>query len=79
VKISIFFFIPISDYDYSSSDMNIQSVTHDSIEDARTALKLYQKHKALMADGAEKWRDALNDLYEQGRKLQWKMPDVDEQ
>ncbi|XP_064647285.1 PAN2-PAN3 deadenylation complex catalytic subunit PAN2-like isoform X2 [Lineus longissimus] len=60
-------------------NMNIQGVTHDSIEDARTALKLYQKHKALMAEGAEKWRDALNDLYEQGRKLQWKIPDAEEQ
>jgi PAB-dependent poly(A)-specific ribonuclease subunit 2 len=51
---------------------DIQLETHDSIEDARTALKLYRKY--------EEYQDAgilniiLNDIYKTGRELNYKAP-----
>ena len=48
---------------------------HDSIEDARTALKLYYKYQEMCKDGMDKVRESLKDMYEKGRKLQWKIPE----
>uniref|UniRef100_A0A3B4DAQ8 PAN2-PAN3 deadenylation complex catalytic subunit PAN2 n=1 Tax=Pygocentrus nattereri TaxID=42514 RepID=A0A3B4DAQ8_PYGNA len=62
---------------YCSSDLNIQSETHDSIEDARTALQLYRKYLELSRGGQDEFRKVLKGLYEKGRKLDWKVPDVD--
>ncbi len=45
---------------------DIQSDTHDSIEDARTALQLYEEHQRLEAEGA--WEDVLEDVYREGRQ-----------
>uniref|UniRef100_A0A671SAG7 PAN2-PAN3 deadenylation complex catalytic subunit PAN2 n=1 Tax=Sinocyclocheilus anshuiensis TaxID=1608454 RepID=A0A671SAG7_9TELE len=59
-------------------DLNIQSETHDSIEDARTALQLYRKSVELSHNGGqEEFRKVLKALYEKGRKLDWKVPDID--
>uniref|UniRef100_A0A672N8S4 PAN2-PAN3 deadenylation complex catalytic subunit PAN2 n=1 Tax=Sinocyclocheilus grahami TaxID=75366 RepID=A0A672N8S4_SINGR len=59
-------------------DLNIQSETHDSIEDARTALQLYRKYVELSHNGGqEEFRKVLKALYEKGRKLDWKVPDID--
>ncbi|XP_067301935.1 PAN2-PAN3 deadenylation complex catalytic subunit PAN2 isoform X3 [Pseudorasbora parva] len=59
-------------------DLNIQGETHDSIEDARTALQLYRKYLELSHNGGkEEFRKVLKALYEKGRKLDWKVPDVD--
>ncbi|XP_017562587.1 PAN2-PAN3 deadenylation complex catalytic subunit PAN2 [Pygocentrus nattereri] len=58
-------------------DLNIQSETHDSIEDARTALQLYRKYLELSRGGQDEFRKVLKGLYEKGRKLDWKVPDVD--
>ncbi|XP_051947344.1 PAN2-PAN3 deadenylation complex catalytic subunit PAN2 isoform X1 [Xyrauchen texanus] len=59
-------------------DLNIQSETHDSIEDARTALQLYRKYKELSRNGVqEEFRKVLKALYEKGRKQDWKVPDID--
>lgn len=52
--------------------LKIQSVIHDSIEDARTALKLYHKYKEIQAEGRVK--EALKELYDKGHSLQWKIP-----
>ncbi|KAL9012394.1 MAG: hypothetical protein Q9173_002834 [Seirophora scorigena] len=52
---------------------NIQSETHDSIEDALTALKLWRKY--------EEFRDAgvvekmIDEIYTAGRKLNYKVPE----
>lgn len=43
----------------------IQADTHDSIEDARTALQLYEEYNRLEAQGA--WEDFLEDVYREGR------------
>lgn len=59
-------------------DLNIQGETHDSIEDARTALQLYRKYLDLSCGGgSDEVRKVLKGLYEKGRQLDWKVPDSD--
>ncbi|KAM4754957.1 PAN2-PAN3 deadenylation complex catalytic subunit PAN2 isoform 1-T2 [Cyanocitta cristata] len=62
-------------------DLKIQGETHDSIEDARTALQLYRKYLELSPQGSEpeEFRKVLKGLYEKGRKLDWKVPEPDSQ
>lgn len=62
-------------------DLKIQGETHDSIEDARTALQLYRKYLELSRNGTEpdKFRKVLKTLYEKGRKMDWKVPDPESQ
>lgn len=63
--------------DVNISELKIQSVTHDSIEDARTALALYQKYCDLKASGELVM--ALQGLYQAGKKAQWKVPGEEEE
>ncbi|KAH9513218.1 poly(A)-specific ribonuclease [Bulinus truncatus] len=56
--------------------INIQSYTHDSVEDARTALQLYLEHQRLKDEGQDKVLAAIKELYEVGRKISWVIPDV---
>ncbi|KAG0356532.1 poly(A)-specific ribonuclease [Podila minutissima] len=49
---------------------DIQSETHNSIEDARTALALYKKHLELIEQGI--FQEVLEDIYNEGRKNNWK-------
>lgn len=51
--------------------LTIQSETHDSTEDANTAIQLYRKYEELTAKG--EFRKVLRQLYEDGRKTGWKV------
>ncbi|KAK4242788.1 ubiquitin carboxyl-terminal hydrolase-domain-containing protein [Achaetomium macrosporum] len=56
---------------------DIQLETHDSIEDARTALKLYRKY--LEFDDAGILEPMLEDIYKAGRATNFKPPRKDDQ
>jgi len=56
---------------------NIQGETHDSIEDARTAVRLWRKWEEVRREG--KVEQVLNGLYEYGRKTGWKLQQQEEQ
>ncbi|XP_012943481.1 PAN2-PAN3 deadenylation complex catalytic subunit Pan2 isoform X2 [Aplysia californica] len=56
--------------------INIQSYTHDSAEDARTALQLCLLYKDLQKEDKEKVLSTIKEMYEAGRKISWKIPDV---
>lgn len=53
--------------------IKIQSVTHDSIEDARTALQLYKHYRVLEEE--KKVPAELARLYDVGKKLLWRVPE----
>ncbi len=50
-------------------DLDIQADTHDSVEDARTALQLYNKYLELIKEN--KFQQVLLTIYEIGRKTAW--------
>ena len=51
----------------------IQGDTHDSVEDAVTALELYRKQTTYVDKGA--FIEQLNRMYEKGKVLNWKVPE----
>uniref|UniRef100_A0A1B6CJM8 PAN2-PAN3 deadenylation complex catalytic subunit PAN2 n=1 Tax=Clastoptera arizonana TaxID=38151 RepID=A0A1B6CJM8_9HEMI len=53
----------------------IQSHTHDSIEDAKAALQLYQLYQEMEAEN--RVRHSLEEMYKVGMNLQWKVPGDD--
>lgn len=59
--------------------LNIQSTTHDSVEDAHTALQLYLKYQEMSKEGMDKVRATIKEMYEEGRRIQWKIPDLEEE
>ena len=58
------------------AEEKIQSVTHDSIEDARTALNLYRKYLDLQEENT--FSLELEKLYETGKMIAWKVPGNDD-
>ena len=50
---------------------DMQQDTHDSVEDAMAAFEIYVKAKELKEAG--KFDKVLNELYEHGRKTDWKL------
>ena len=52
---------------------NIQADIHDSVEDARTALLLYQHYQQLSAEG--RFEEELERIYDEGVKRGWQVPD----
>ncbi|KAK4051846.1 poly(A)-specific ribonuclease [Microbotryomycetes sp. JL201] len=53
-------------------DSAIQADTHDSIEDARTALQLYEEYNRLEAEGT--WEEELEEVYQKGKQTNFKVP-----
>ena len=53
-------------------NQNVQVATHDSIEDARTALLLYHKYLELKEAGT--FQDTLKDIYDKGNSLGFRPP-----
>lgn len=58
---------------FAVTGLTIQSETHDSTEDANTALQLYRKYEEFTAKGT--FGTVLRQLYEDGRKSGWKVED----
>ena len=58
----------------ASPDLRIQSETHDSVEDARTALALYRRYQHLQSQGGQVLNDAIQQMYDSGRQAGWKVP-----
>lgn len=57
--------------------IKIQSETHDSVEDARTALQLYKHYEKLQQENSVP--AALTKLYDSAKADGWKVPDNDAQ
>ena len=53
------------------SGIKIQSETHDSIEDAKTALSLYRKFVELKEHN--RVEEAIEELYDAGRNSGWEV------
>jgi hypothetical protein len=56
---------------------DIQAHTHDSVEDALTALKLWRTCRALRDAGDDVFARALNKVYQIGRTTEWKVENLD--
>jgi len=52
---------------------DMQQDTHDSIEDAKTAYEIYLKAVELKSQGEGHFDAALKDIYEFGRRTDWKL------
>ena len=57
-------------------EKTIQASSHNSIEDARTALQLRDKYNSLQKEHGDAFTTILKQLYEHGRALQWRVPSV---
>jgi len=56
-------------------NIKIQADTHDSAEDAYTAIKLYEKYRELLRAGEWVLEEELEILYDTGRQYNWQPPD----
>ncbi len=64
------------DPNFFYTDIKIQSETHDSTEDAYTAVKLFFKYQEIInTSGEEQFDHELEILYDTGRQLNWQIPD----
>ena len=56
--------------------MQMSEFGHDSVEDSRAALALYDKHVESKAgpNGGSDWNEFLQTLYSEGQQVQFKVP-----
>ena len=52
-------------------NLSIQTETHDSVEDAKTALSLYKKFKEMEKNGCA--QHAVEKLYQIGKDCNWRI------
>ena len=64
---------------FPHTEINIQSATHDSVEDARTAIQLHRKYQEFAKEGSDHVRAKIKEMYDYGRKIQWRIPDIEEE
>ncbi|KRY61388.1 PAB-dependent poly(A)-specific ribonuclease subunit 2 [Trichinella britovi] len=55
-------------------NIRIQSNTHDSAEDAHSALVLYERYKEMTENKQNNFHNILNNLYLRGQQLHWTIP-----
>ena len=53
---------------------NVNSEGHDSIEDARTALKLWRRWGEVEREGPEAMERLKDEIFAKGRAMEWKVP-----
>ena len=56
------------------SGESIQQSSHDSVEDARMALRLFKKYEELKA--SDKLDVVIAELYQTGDRMNWKIGDL---
>ena len=57
---------------FSTRPCTAQDDTHDSIEDARTAMRIHNRYLELIEEGPQALNDAIDHVYETGHRLKWK-------
>jgi hypothetical protein len=55
----------------SNDNVLIQDEVHDSIEDAKTALRLYRHYEMVCSMGPDHLQVILQDLYAYGARTNW--------
>ena len=60
---------------WNALSLSLQGTTHDAIEDARTALRLYEKYRQLVDAGT--FSEKLTEMYSWGKQYGWEPVTLD--